>query len=140
MALPRHAVVADSGQLTRQKRSLGVRLDGLLDLLLDGFQVETRALLHRRKLDRSLGELRDLLLHELETPELVSKPVAECQGTLNAAGQARAVEGIQADISEDRPTNIDRAAQQTAWLLGETIHVVGDAYCTQCALGEVEHL
>src|SRR3954451_20560825 len=27
----------------------GVRLDGLLDLLLDGLQVEARALLHRRE-------------------------------------------------------------------------------------------
>jgi len=32
-----------------------LRLYGLLDLLLDGFQVEARTLLHRRKLDRRLG-------------------------------------------------------------------------------------
>ncbi len=43
-----------------------MRLNGFLDLPLDGFEVEAGALLHRRKLDCSLGELADFLLNELE--------------------------------------------------------------------------
>ena len=63
-----------------------MRLDGLLDLLLDGFQVEACALLHWWKLDRGLGEVANLLLHELEPPELVGKPVVEGQRSLVAIG------------------------------------------------------
>src|SRR6185437_12753374 len=91
-----------AGAPTWSARSLhillaSVRLHGLLDLLLDGFQVEARTFLHRWKLDRSLGELAHLLLHELESPELVSKPVIECQRPLVAVGQVRAFEGIKAE-------------------------------------------
>ncbi len=52
-----------------------LRLDGLLNLLLDGLQVEACTLLHGRELDRGLGDLCHLLLHELEAPELVDEPV-----------------------------------------------------------------
>jgi hypothetical protein len=51
--------------------------------------------LHRWKFDRGLGELADLLLHELETAELESKPV-ESERALTAVGQAHALEGIEA--------------------------------------------
>src|ERR1700742_398602 len=88
----------------------GVRLHGLLDLFLDGFEIEARALLHRRKLNRRLGELADLLLHELEPPELENEPVIECQRPLSAVGQVRAFERIKPDIGEDWPINLDRAS------------------------------
>src|SRR5262245_40329308 len=47
----------------------------LVDLRLDGCQVEAGTLLHRREVDRGLGELGHFLLHEHEAPELVGKPV-----------------------------------------------------------------
>src|SRR5215831_20963781 len=50
--------------------SAGARLHGLFDLLLDGFLVEARALLHRRKIDRGPGEFGHLVLHQHEAPEL----------------------------------------------------------------------
>jgi hypothetical protein len=56
-----------------------MRLHGFLDLRLDAFEVEARALLHWRKLDRGLGQPPDLLLRELETPELLDEVVVEPQ-------------------------------------------------------------
>ena len=52
-------------------------------------------------------ELPDLLLHELESPELVSRPVIESQQPLIAIGQVRAFEGIEAEIGEDRSIYLD---------------------------------
>src|SRR5262245_44916712 len=112
-----------------------VRLHGFLDLLLDGFQVEACALLHWWKLYRGLGELANLLLYELEPPELESEPVIERQRPLIAVGQVRAFEGIEADIGKDRPINLDRAAQPAARLIGEAILEVVDAHRAQRALG-----
>src|SRR5262245_11437601 len=86
----------------------GTRLDGFLDLGFDGFQIEACALLHRWKLDRSLRELSHFLLYKLEAPELVGKPVVECQRPLVAVGQTRALERIETEIGEDRPVNLDR--------------------------------
>src|SRR5262249_43562947 len=51
-----------------------LRLDCLLDLLLDGLQVEARALLHRRELDRGLGEFVHLLLHQHQAPRPLGEP------------------------------------------------------------------
>src|SRR6185437_13571499 len=104
-----------AGAPTWSARSLhtllaSVRLHGLLDLLLDGFEVEARTLLHRRKLDRRLGELADLLLHELEPPELEDKPVVVCQRSLIAAWQAGAFERIKPNVGEDWPIDLDRAS------------------------------
>src|SRR5438552_4174746 len=65
-------------------------LDGLLNLLLHGIEVEARTLLHRRELDRGLGQLRHLLLDMDKAPELVDEPIVVVQG----AGQPRALEGI----------------------------------------------
>src|SRR6476620_6566469 len=87
-----------------------VRLHRLLDLFLDGFEIEARALLHRRKLDRRLGKLADLLLHELATPELENKPIIECQRPLRAVWQVRAFERIKPNVSEYRPIHLDRAS------------------------------
>jgi len=47
------------------------RLDFLLDLGLDRFEIEARAALHRRVFDERLGVFADLLLQEHEAPELV---------------------------------------------------------------------
>src|SRR6476469_3123031 len=117
-----------------------VRLDGLLDLLLDGFQVEARALLHRREFDGRLSELPDLLLRKLEAPELEGKPVVVGQRPLVAVWQPRPLERIEPEIGEDRPIDLDRAAQPAAGLVGETILEVVDAHCAQRAFGEVEDL
>src|SRR5262245_59429628 len=79
---PRHGASALAGLVRFRSWSFaGVRLHGLLDLLLDGFQVEARALLHRRELDRGLSELPHLLLHQHEAPELVDKVVVERERT-----------------------------------------------------------
>src|SRR5262245_22814824 len=101
------APARDTFVTLRHALPCGTRRYGLLDFRLDGFQVEARALLHRRKLDRSLGELADFLLHELEPPELVSKPVIECQRPLIPVGQVRAFERIEADVGEDWPIKLD---------------------------------
>src|SRR5262249_48151893 len=47
----------------------------LLDLLLHRFEVERRRVLHRRIIDRRLRQLRDILLHEHEAPELAGEEV-----------------------------------------------------------------
>src|SRR3954454_19542598 len=51
------------------------RGSGGLDLRLHSVEVEARALLHWRELDRRHGELLHLLLHEDEAPELVLEPL-----------------------------------------------------------------
>src|SRR6267142_6989990 len=45
-----------------------------LDLCFHGVEVETRALLHRRELDRRRDQFDHFLLNEHETPELVLEP------------------------------------------------------------------
>jgi hypothetical protein len=57
-----------------------------------------------------LSELCHLLLRELEAPELVGKPVMICQRSFIAVGQTRALEWIKADVGQDRPVDLDRAA------------------------------
>src|SRR5579871_1311228 len=122
------ALTGRPGLGARSPRDLvaGGRLHGFLDPLLDSFQVEACALLHWRKLERSLGELTNLLLHKLESPELVDKPVIVSQRPLVSAGQARAFERIEPDVGEDWPIHLDRAAEPATWLIRETIlEVVG---------------
>jgi IS5 family transposase len=68
----------------RQRRSLAflvtrMPLHGRVNLRLDGFQIEARALLHRREVEGSLGKLCHPLLHEYKSPELVGEPVVEGQ-------------------------------------------------------------
>src|SRR5262245_35546896 len=48
---------------------------GRFDLRLDGLQIEACTLLHRWKLYRCLCQFCDLVLDELEPPELIDKPV-----------------------------------------------------------------
>ena len=82
----------------------------------------------------------DLLLHELETPELVDKPVVESERAPYRRWAARALERIEPEVGEDRPIDLDRAAEPTAGLIGEAILEVVDAHRAQRALGEVEDL
>ena len=49
---------------------------------LTAYQFEARAFLHRRKLNRSLGEFPNLLLRKLKAPELINKVVVEGQRPL----------------------------------------------------------
>src|SRR3954452_20996776 len=81
----------------------GSALSGLLDLLLDGLQVEARALLHGRELDRRPGQLPDLLLHVDEAPELVLEPLE----VLDRAGESRALEGVEPQVHQDWDVRLD---------------------------------
>ena len=67
------------GPLGAARRSMSllaaVRRSFLCQLLLQLFQVEARALLHRRELDEGLRGLRHFLLHKHEAPELEREPV-----------------------------------------------------------------
>src|SRR5215470_2667673 len=83
---------------TRRDRSLrgssrplvgGPAFHFLIQLLLQGLEVEARALLHRRVVDESLRVPADFLLHEHEAPELVDVPVVVGE----RAGHTRALEG-----------------------------------------------
>ena len=60
------------------------RSDGLLDLCFHRFEVEARALLHGRKVDRRLAELGHFLLHEHTPPELIHVPVNVCDRLVEA--------------------------------------------------------
>src|SRR3954468_22756049 len=79
-------------------------LDGLLNLLLHGIEVEARALLHGRILDGRLGQLRHLLLDEHEPPELVLEPtevtLRAVEGTVLRPAQA--LERVQAQVRDRR--------------------------------------
>jgi hypothetical protein len=54
-----------------------VSLHGLIDLCLHGIEVKARALLHRRELNSSLGQICHLLLDKHKAPELVQEPLIE---------------------------------------------------------------
>ena len=71
----------------------------LFELGLHGFEVEARALLHRRILEESLRRVGDLLLHEYEAPELVCPSVRSKDGL----AKARALKWIKTEIHQDRP-------------------------------------
>src|SRR5262245_30020486 len=112
---------------------------GLLDLLLHRLQIEARALLHRRKLDRSLGDLRDFILHELEAPELIDEPVVVAdRSAILAVVHAGPLERVETKIDQDWPVHLDRGAKPAARLIGEPILVVTNPYRGEGTLGEVE--
>src|ERR1700722_14996581 len=121
-------------------RLLGVCRDSLLDLRLDGLQVEARALLHRRGLARTLRDLADFVLYKLETPKLVGKPGVERQRTVGAVRKVHAFERVKTNVGQDRPIHLDRAAKPTAWLIGEAIFVIIDTHGRKRTFGEVEDL
>src|SRR5215467_552706 len=82
--------------------SLGDGRSRRLDLGLYAFEVEARALLHRRKLDRRFGQLQDLLLDEHEAPELVLEPLEVRLGADlgPVIGPTRTLERIEAQVGD----------------------------------------
>src|SRR5262245_13446209 len=113
-----------------------VGLHLLLELLLQGFEVEARTFLHRGKLKDRLRGFRDLLLHESEPPELVCIPVVKGEGT----GEPRALERIQPQVDQDRPVRLHRRAKPSVRLVDEPVLVVADTHRAEGGLGEVEDL
>ena len=90
--------------------------------LLDGFEVETRALLERWELDESLPIFPNFLLHEDEAPELKGPPILRKERLIERC----ALEGIQAEIYQNRPVYLDRAAEPAVRLVDEPIFKVAD--------------
>jgi hypothetical protein len=105
-------------------------LGGLVNLVLHGFQVEARALLHRRELDGGLGQIRHLLLDMDEAPELVFEPLE----VFNGSGESRSLEGIEPQIHEDRDVWLDGAAEPAVRLIDESILEVVDSRRAECPL------
>ena len=71
------------------------------DFRLHGIEVEARALLHRRELDRGQGQLLDLLLDEHEAPEFVFEPIEVLLRPVlwsRSSGQPGALERIEAEV------------------------------------------
>src|SRR3954468_18407900 len=120
----------------------GERSSGGLDLRLHGVEVEARALLHRRKLDRRHGELLHLLLHEDEAPELVLEPLEILlrAGLGAVLRPARALEGIEAEVGQIRDVNLGLVAEPATGLVDEAVLVVADANGTELAFAEVVDL
>src|SRR5262249_46335699 len=96
---------------------------------------EAGALLHRGELDERLRVLGHYLLYQDEAPELVSKPVVKSEGPRHAGP----LEGIQADVGEDWPIDLNRRTEPTAGLVDEPVFVVIDAHRSQRGLREVEN-
>src|SRR5271157_1358225 len=114
-------------------RSALARLE---QLFLHGLKVECRALLHGREFDEARTELRDLLLYQYEPPELVDVPVEEAE----RARQTRTLERVQPDVGQDRPVDLDRAANPAVRLIDETVLEVVEAHRAERAFREVEDL
>src|SRR5262245_37686419 len=71
----------------------------LLELGLECFEVEARALLHRRKLEERLRRLGNLLLDVGEAPELEHEPVVvRDRPVVPAVVHARALERIKTEV------------------------------------------
>src|SRR5262249_57456921 len=131
--------------VTRAKFFAGSLRDGVagrLDLRLHGLEVEARALLHRRKFDRGLRQLLDLLLDEHEAPELVLEPVEVLlRAFLRAAvGPARALERVEAQVGQEWHIDLGLLAQPAVGLADEAILVVVDAHGAELAFAEVPDL
>ncbi len=81
-----------------------VLLENLIDLGLDGLQVEGRRGLHRRKLDGRRRQLPHVLLHHHETPEFPGIEVVDVSATEIVQGFAAdsrsPLEGILAEVDD----------------------------------------
>src|SRR5262249_24197404 len=108
----------------------------LREFLLQRFEVEARALLHRGVIQEGLRVLGDRILDEDEAPELVGEPVIVRQ----RAGQPRALKGIEPEIDQDGPIDLDRATEPAAGLIDEPVLEVVDTHRAEGRLGEVEDL
>ncbi len=127
-------------ELAGERNLLPVCRPRLLDLSFHGLEVEARARLHRRELDRRLRDLRHFLLHELEAPELVKEPVVVRDRPVGPARHAGALVRVEAKVGQDRPVDFDRSAQPALRLIGEPVFEVVDPHRRKRALGEVEDL
>src|SRR5579883_426661 len=104
------------------------------NLLLDGFKVEACRLLHRRKLDEGLAELRYSVLHLHETPELKAEPIGLHHRLRWRRG---ALQWIEPKVRQDRPIDFDGAAKPAARLVDETVFVVANAHGAEGAFREI---
>src|SRR5215213_6975786 len=118
------------------------RGSGGLDLRLHSVEVEARALLHWRELDRRHGELLHLLLHEDEAPELVLEPLEILlrAGLGPVLRPSRALEGIEAEIGQIRDVDLGLVAEPASGLVDEAVLVVADADGAELAFAEVVDL
>ncbi len=116
---------------------------GGLNLRLHGVEVEARALLEGRIFYSRLGQLRHLLLHEHEAPELIHERIHEealgaVQGSVNRITQS--LEGVQSQVGQAWCVDTVLGAEPAIGLLNETILPVVDAHCAEIAFAEVEDL
>ena len=123
-------------------RLLGQCRPGGLDLRLHRIEVEARALLHGRELDGRHRQLRDLLLHEHEAPELVLEPIEVLLRTVLGAvsGPARALERIETQVDQVWHVRVGLLTQPPAGLVDEAILVVVDPHRAELAFAEIEDL
>ena len=117
-------------------------LDHLVDFCLDRLEVEGRRSLHRRIIDRRLRQLRHLLLHEDEAPELAGIEVvhvaaAQCRWRL-AADRRRSLERILADVDDVGHVGRHLFARPAVGLLEELELEVVDAEGAELRPAEVE--
>src|SRR5262249_6030481 len=119
-------------------------LDRLLDLLLHRFEVERSRSLHRRKFNRGLRQISDVLLDHDETPELTGVEVlavAEGAGVGRlAADIRRAFERILPDVDQSRHVGRGLFARPAERLLEERELEVVEPKRTQARTAEVEDL
>ena len=115
--------------------------DGLLNLFLDGLQIERCALLHRRKFDRCPCQLPHLLLHIGEAPELASVKGHHVVRRANRPVPVGiTLERITTQVVNQRHVELDLFAGPAVRLRDEDILPIADPYRTQRRFTEVEYL
>src|SRR5437016_375174 len=109
---------------------------------LDRIEVEARAPLHGRELDRRLRQFLHLLLDEHEAPEFVLEPVEVLLRAVlrSAVRPACAFEGIETQVDQRWHVKLRLVAQPTAGLIDEAVFVVVDADGAERAFAEVPDL
>src|SRR4051794_37504730 len=115
---------------------------GCGDFRLHGIEIETRALLHRRKLDRSHRQLFNLLLDKYEAPEFVFEPIEILLRALLGpiVRPARALKRIEAEVGYVGYIRLGFVTQPAPGLIDETKLVVIDANRAEFAFAEVPDL
>ena len=111
----------------------------LLNLRFDGFEIEARALLQRRKLDECHRFLGNHLLQEDEAPELVDVEVRHIVcGTHVAFPNHLSLEGIEPEVGEQWHVQMHCAARPAVGLVNQTELPVVNAHRAQGPLGKIE--
>src|SRR5258708_11200379 len=102
-------------------------------------EIETRALLHRRKLDRRHRQLFHLLLNKHKAPEFVFKPVEVLLRAVfsPAIRPACALERIEAKVNQGGHVSFGFFTQPAPWLGDETILQVALRHRTDFAVAEI---